>query len=70
MIRPYLSSIIDDHKDGWKIQLTMEISFVSVIKNSDEGSNESYVIYIHSENSSVLLVMKQTISLKNFLIFF
>ena len=27
-IRPYLSSIINDHKDGWKIQLTMEISFV------------------------------------------
>ena len=56
MIRPYLSRIIDDHKDGWKIQLTMEISFVSVIKNSDESSNEPYIIYyIHSENSSVFI---------------
>ena len=50
MIRHYLSSIIDDHKNGWKIQLTMEISFVSVIKNSDKDSNEPYTIYIHSEN--------------------
>ena len=32
MVRPYLSSIIDDHKNGWEIQLTMEISFVSVTK--------------------------------------
>ena len=33
----------------------MEIIFVSVIKNSDEGSNEPYIIYTHSENSSVFI---------------
>ena len=55
MIRPYLSSIIDDHKHGWKIQLTMEISFVCVIKNSDKGSNESYITYMHSKNISVFI---------------
>ena len=55
MIRLYLSSIIDDHKDGWKIQLAMEISFVPVIKKSDEGSNKPYIIYMHSENSSVFI---------------
>ena len=42
-------------QNGWKIQLTMEISFVSVIKNSDKDSNEPYTIYIHSENSSVFI---------------
>ena len=40
MIIPYLRNIIDDHKDGWKIQLAMEISFVSIVKDSKEDSNE------------------------------
>ena len=29
-IRPYLSDIIDEHKDGWKIQLAVKITFSSV----------------------------------------
>ena len=33
----------------------MKISFAFVIKNSNERSNEPYIIYIHSENSSVLI---------------
>ena len=63
MTRPYLSSVIDDHKDGRKIQLEMEISFVSTVKdsntdfnkNSNKDSNESYPIHIHSENSLVFI---------------
>ena len=30
MIRLYLSNIIDDDKDEWKIQLTMETNFISI----------------------------------------
>ena len=55
MTRTYLSSIIDDHTDGWKIQLTMEISFVSVIKNSDGGFNEQYTVHLLSEDSSAFI---------------
>ena len=55
MIIPHLSKIIDDHKDGWKTQLTMEISFVPVIKGSNEGSNEPYNIHIRSDNSFIFI---------------
>ena len=51
MIRPYLGKIIDGHKDGWKIQLTMEVSFVSTVKDS----NELFTIHIHSENLSIFV---------------
>ena len=30
MTRRYLGNIIADHKDEWKIQLTMEINFTSI----------------------------------------
>ena len=63
MIRTYLSNAIDDHKDGWKIQLTAEITFVSVIKDfdkdSNEGSNkdsnESSTIHLHSDNLLIFI---------------
>ena len=59
MIRPYLGKIINDHKDGWKIQLTIEISFVSYVKDSNKDSNEDfnepYTTNIHSENPSVFI---------------
>ena len=45
MIRPYLCKIINDHKDEWKIQLAIEISFVSSVKDSNEDSNEPYAIH-------------------------
>ena len=37
MIRPYLSDMINDHKTRreWKIQLTMQINFISS-KDSEE----------------------------------
>ena len=40
MIITYLRNVIDNHKDGWKIQLTAEVTFVSVVKDSDEDSDE------------------------------
>ena len=45
MIRPYLSNIIDDHKDEWKIQLTMETDFISI-----KDSSETYPMHMHSKN--------------------
>ena len=50
MIRPYSSSIVDDHKDEWKIQLTMEISFISI-----NDSSETHSIYMHSKNILILI---------------
>ena len=41
MIRSYLSKIIDDHKDEWKIQLTMEINVIA-IKDSRETHPMQY----------------------------
>ena len=54
MIRRYLSNLIDEHKNGWKIRLAMEVTFVSVIKDfdkysnkkSDKDSNESCAMHI------------------------
>ena len=51
-IRPYLSYIIDEHKDGWNIQLAAEITFSSV---GEKDFEEFYPIYIHSENSKVYI---------------
>ena len=51
-IRPYLSDLINEHKDGWKIQLVAEITFSST---AEEGSKEFYPIYMHSENSKVYI---------------
>ena len=49
-IEPYLIDIINKHKEGWKIQLTAEITFSSV---GDEGFKKSYPIYMHSKNLKV-----------------
>ena len=53
MIRFYLRDIIDDHKDGWKMQLTTEVTFVSV-----KDSNESSIIHIHSDNLLIFIGYK------------
>ena len=45
MIRPYLSKKIGDHKDEWKIQLTMEIDIISI-----KDFRETISIYIKSKN--------------------
>ena len=39
MIRPYLSNIIDGHKDEWKIQLTKKINFISIKDFSETQSS-------------------------------
>ena len=49
MIRPYLSNKVDDHKDKWKIQLTMEIGFTSI-----KDSSKTYPIYMVYENIAIL----------------
>ena len=69
MIRPYLSRIIDDHNDGWKIQLAMEIRFVSSVKDSFVSYYKMNILqYIYTVKiRQFLFVMKQTISLKNVL---
>ena len=49
LIKPYLSNIIYDPKEKWKIQLTMKINFVST-----EESNEIHIMYIRSKNIVIL----------------
>ena len=49
IIGPYLSNIIDDHKDEWKIQLTMEINFISI-----KDSIETSTMHIKSKNIVIL----------------
>ena len=50
MVRPYLSNIINDHniKREWKIQLTMEINFIS-----SRDSNETHTMYITNNNIEI-----------------
>ena len=54
MIRPYLSNTIEDHKDEWKIQLTMEISLIFIKDSSKDSSKDSkdfretYPMHMHS----------------------
>ena len=44
MIKPYLSNISNNHKEEWKIQLTMEMTFIS-----SKDSNETCPMYITSK---------------------
>ena len=68
MIRQYLSDIINDHKDEWKIQLSMNINFVPSVDSEDsedfEDSNETHYSYTNSDN---IVIMIQMISLISFL---
>ena len=57
-----------DHKGGWKIQLAMEISFVSSVKNSNKDSNK----YINKDsnkfypihNSFIFIAYETNITIK------
>ena len=42
MIKPYLSNMIDDHKDEWKIQLSMKISFVPSRDSEDFENSKDF----------------------------
>ena len=52
IIKQYLSDIINDHKihDEWKIQLTMEINFIS-----SKDSNETRIMHTTSDNIEIMM---------------
>ena len=54
MIRPYLSVIINDHKNQgeWTIQLTMAINFISSKKYSDETPRT-----MHTKSDNIEIIM-------------
>ena len=53
MIRQYLSNVINDHKEEWKIQLTMKINFVS-----SKDSKETHAMYTKSGNIEIMIGTK------------
>ena len=48
--KPYLSNIVNDHKEEWKIQLMMEINFATT-----EESIKIHEMYIRSKNRTILI---------------
>ena len=64
-IEPYFRELINDYKnkDEWKIQLTAQINFISLIP----GSDETRVMHTRSDNEEFMNGMTQIKSLKNFL---
>ena len=52
MISPYLSNMINDHKTkrGWKIQLTVQISFIS-----SKDSEETCTMHTKSHNIEIMM---------------
>ena len=52
MIRPYLSDMINDHKTRreWKIQLTMQINFIS-----SKDSEETCTMHTKSHNIEIMM---------------
>ena len=52
MIKPYLSNIINNHKDNWKIRLSMRINFVPSVDFED--SNKPSIMYTNSDNIVIM----------------
>ena len=52
MIKPYLRDVINDHKTRreWKIQLTMQINFISY-----KDSEETRTMYTKSHNIEIMM---------------
>ena len=52
MLRQYISDIINDHKTQgeWKIELTMEINFIS-----SKDSNETPTLHTKSDNIEITI---------------
>ena len=52
IIRPYLSDMINDHKtqSEWKIQLTMQINFIS-----SKDSEETCTMHTKSHNIEIMM---------------
>ena len=56
MTKAYLSDIINDHKDEWKIRLSMRINFVPSVDSKDsEDSNKTRVMYTNSDNIVIMI---------------
>ena len=53
MVRQYRSDIINDHKDEWKIQLSMTISFVP--SEDSDDSNVTLFLYMNSDNIVIMI---------------
>ena len=53
MIKPYLSTMINNHqnKGEWKIQLTIDVNFIS----SKDDSNEIHTMHVKSNNVEFML---------------
>ena len=64
MIRPYLRDMINDHKTRreWKIQLTMQINFISF-----KDSEETRTMHAKSHNIEIMMGNKTDEIKKNFL---
>ena len=56
-IRTYLSDIIDEHKDEWKIQLAAEITFSAV---DEKDSEKFYPMHMHRDNLKVYIGSKMS----------
>ena len=53
MIKPYLSDIINDHTDVWKIQLSMQINFARSVDSED--SDKPHIMYTNSDNVVIII---------------
>ena len=53
MIKPYLSDILNNYKDDWKIQLSMKISFVP--SEDSEDSSKIHFLYTNSDNIIIMI---------------
>ena len=53
MVRQYRSDIINDHKDEWKIKLSMRISFVP--SEDSDDSNVTLFLYMNSDNIVIMI---------------
>ena len=59
MIKPYLSDIIIDHKNEWKVQISMKINFVPSKDSEDfkdfEDLNKTQSLYTNSDNIVIMI---------------
>ena len=65
LIEKYLRELIEEYKQKgeWKVQLTIEINFISL----KPGSNETCIMYTRSDNVEIMFLMIMMILLNNFM---
>ena len=54
VIRQYLSNIINNHKDEWKIQLTMKISFIPSI-DPEDSKKTTHIMPAKRDNMEITI---------------